>query len=298
MIAALLLTASFMVAELVGGYLANSLALMADAGHMASDAAALALALFAMWIATHPHTERRTFGFHRAEILAALANGAMLMTIATLICWHALQRLREPQDIETTPMIVIAVLGLLVNLVAMRILGKHRHGNLNVRGAFLHVMGDALGSAGVIVAAAVIRLTGWTPVDALVSLFITVLILVAGWRLVRETVSVLLESSPRHVDCDQLTRDLIDLPGVIDVHDLHVWTVTTGFVSLSCHAEVTSADLADDVLRRSTVMLRERYNIRHVTIQPETSQIHDELEHCCLDEHEEAPALMRFLRLG
>ena len=298
MVTVLLLTAGFMVAEFIGGYLANSLALMADAGHMASDVTALVLALLAMWMAAHPHTERRTFGFHRAEILAALANGAMLIIIATLISWHALQRLRESQTIETTPMVIIAVFGLLVNLVAIRILGKHRHGNLNVRGVFLHVLGDTFGSASVIFSAVVIRFTGWSTIDAVMSLFITVLIVIAGWRLVRETVSILLESSPRHVDCEKLRHELIELPGVLDVHDLHVWTVTTGFVALSCHTEITSSELADDVLRRATVLLRERYNIRHVTIQPETSQIHDELEHCCLDEHDVAPPLMHFLRLG
>jgi cobalt-zinc-cadmium efflux system protein len=286
MVAAFLLTAGFMVAELVGGLLANSLSLVADAGHMASDAAALGLGLIAMWMASHPHTERRTFGFHRAEILAALANGSVLMALSFLVMWQAFARLLKPQQIESGLMLAVAVVGLLVNLVAMNVLGGHRHDNLNVKSAFLHVFGDAVGSAGVIAAGLVIRFTGWTPIDSLVSVFIAILILWSGFGLVRETVSVLLESSPRHLDADALRRDLRALEGVRDVHDLHVWTVTSGFISLSCHCEVASSAVADDVLRRATALLRERYGIRHVTIQPETSRIHEELEHCCLDRHE------------
>lgn len=295
MVGAFFLTSGFMFAELVGGILANSLSLVADAGHMVSDAAALGLGLFAMWMASHPHTERRTFGFHRAEILAALANGSLLVGIALFVSWQAVHRLQSPQQVESGLMLVVAVVGLGVNLLGMQLLGAHRHANLNVRGAFLHVLGDALGSAGVIIAGLVIRFTGWTPVDSLVSLFIAVLIFVSGVRLVRETVSVLLESSPRHLDSDALRRDLVAIDGVRDVHDLHVWTVTSGFVSLSCHCEITSSDLADDVLRRATTLLRDRYDIRHVTIQPETSQIHEELEHCCRDQHDARPSWKGFL---
>ena len=295
MVLAFLLTSGFMVAELVGGVLANSLALIADAGHMVADAAALGLGLFAMWIANRPHTERRTFGFHRAEILAALVNGSLLVGIALLVSYHAVDRLRDAQEVASGPVLIIAALGLVVNGVALRLLGGHRHANLNVRGAFLHVLGDALGSIGVLISGLVIRFTGWTPVDAIVSLFIAALILVSGWRLVRETISVLLESSPRHLDTDALRQDLIAIEGVRDVHDLHVWTVTSGFVSLSAHAEVTSSDIADEVLRTATALLRERYGIRHVTIQPETSQIHDELEHCCLGDHEPSLSFRRFL---
>jgi cobalt-zinc-cadmium efflux system protein len=294
MVAAFFLTASFMVAELVGGILANSLALVADAGHMVSDAAALGLGLIAMWMASQPHTERRTFGFHRAEILAALANGALLISLSFLVTWQAFARLQKPQQIESGLMLVVAVLGLAVNVFALHILGGHRHDNLNVKGAFLHVFGDAVGSAGVIAAGLVIRFTGWTPIDSIVSVFIAILILWSGFGLVRETVSVRLESSPRHLDADALRRDLLALEGVRDVHDLHIWTVTSGFISLSCHCEVASSEVADDVLRRATALLRERYGIRHVTIQPETSRIHEELEHCCPDRHD-GPSWKRFL---
>jgi cobalt-zinc-cadmium efflux system protein len=248
-----------------------------------------------MWVASHPHTERRTFGFHRAEILAALVNGSMLVGIALFVGYHAIGRLREAQEVASGPVLVIAAVGLVVNLVAMHVLGGHSHDNLNVRGAFFHVLSDALGSIGVLVSGLVIRFTGWTPIDAIVGLLIGVLVLASGWRLVRETVSVLLESSPRNLDTDALRRDLTEIEGVRDVHDLHVWTVTSGFVSLSAHAEVTSSDIADDVLRRATVLLRERYGIRHVTIQPETSQIHDELEHCCLGDHAPSLSFRRFL---
>ncbi len=294
MVLAFLVTSTFMLAELVGGILANSLALVADAGHMVTDAAALGLGLVAMWMASHPHTERRTFGFHRAEILAALVNGSVLVAIALFVSWHAIGRLREAQHVESGLMLVIALIGLIVNLAVLRILGAHQHGNLNIRGAFLHVLGDTVGSVGVLVAGLVIRWTGWTPIDAIVSLLIAALILVSGFRLVRETVSVLLESSPRDVDSDALRRDIVDIPGVRDVHDLHVWTVTSGFISLSCHCEVDSSDVADDVLRAATTLLRDRYGIRHVTIQPETSQIHEELEHCCLNDHGPSPSLARF----
>ena len=298
MVVAFALTSGFMLAELIGGILANSLALIADAGHMVSDTAALGLGLFAMWMASHPHTERRTFGFHRAEILAALVNGALLLGIALVVSFRAVERLGEPQEVQSGLMFVIAVLGLVVNLVSMKFLHRHRHTSLNVRGAFLHVMGDALGSVGVIVAAVVIHLTGWTPIDALVSLLIAALILVSGWRLVRETISILLESTPRGLDSEALRRDLLAIPGVEDVHDLHIWTVTSGFVSLSCHAEVSSSELADDVLRAATALLRERYGIRHVTIQPETSRVHEELEHCCQSDHEPSPSLRHFLNHG
>lgn len=295
MVIAFALTSLFMLAELVGGIVANSLALVADAGHMVSDAAALALGLLAMWMASHPHMGRRTFGFHRAEILAALANGALLVGIASFVAWHAVERLSSTQQVASGPMMIIAALGLFVNLVALRVLGAHRHDSLNVRGAFLHVVSDALGSVGVLVAGAVIYWTGWTRIDAVVGLVIAVLIFASGARLLRETISVLLESSPRHLDLDALREDLVALPGVRDVHDLHVWTVTSGFVSLSCHAQVSSSDLADDVLRRATMLLKDRYGIRHVTIQPETSVVHDELEHCCSDNHDSTPSLRRFL---
>jgi cobalt-zinc-cadmium efflux system protein len=294
MVAAFFLTTGFMVAELVGGLLANSLALVADAGHMVSDAAALGLGLIAMWMASHPHTERRTFGFHRAEILAALANGALLMFLSFVVMWQAFARLSRPQEIESGLMLVVAVLGLAVTVVSLHILGGHRHDNLNVKSAFLHVFGDAVGSAGVIAAGLIIRFTGWTPIDSIVSVFIAILILWSGFGLVRETVSVLLESSPRHLDADALRRDLLALEGVRDVHDLHIWTVTSGFISLSCHCEVASSEVADGVLRQATALLRERYGIRHVTIQPETSRIHEELEHCCLDRHE-GPSWKAFL---
>ena len=290
MVIALILTSTFIVVEVIGGILANSLALLADAGHMVSDAAALALSVFAIWMASHPHTEQRTFGFHRAEILAALVNGSALLFIASFITWKAIERLREAPQIASTPMMVVAVSGLIINLTAAWVLGHRREQSLNVRGAFLHVLSDALGSVGVILAAGAIALTGWTAADAIVSILISMLILAAGWRLVRETVSVLLEITPRHVDAQQVRADLETVPGVEGVHDLHIWTVTSGFVSLSCHAQLASDSEADDVLRRATAMLRRRYEISHVTIQPETSVVHEDREHCCLDEHRPFPS--------
>jgi cobalt-zinc-cadmium efflux system protein len=295
MLVAFALSATFMFAELVGGLLANSLALIADAGHMVSDTAALGLGLFAMWMASHPHTDRRTFGFHRAEILAALANGALLIAIAFAVTWDAVARLRTPEPVQSTLMLVIAVLGLAANLVAMRVLGGHRHESLNVRAAFLHVVSDTLGSLGAIAAGVVIRLTGWTQADSIVSVLIAALILVSGWRLVWETVSVLLESSPAHIDLEALRGDLVAIPGVVDVHDLHVWTVTSGFVSLSSHCRVAPGEGVDEILRCAARLLRERYGIRHVTIQPETYSLHEEPEPCCPDPHDGPPTLRGFL---
>ena len=289
------LTSVFMLVELIGGLLSNSLALMADAGHMISDAAALGLGLFAMWVANRPHTQKLTFGFHRAEILAALANGMLLLGIALFVSFHALSRLRDAPDVAGGPVMAIASLGLIVNLVAMKILGSHNQGSLNIRAAFLHLLSDVLGSIGVIFSGVVIHFTGWTPIDGVISIFISVLILVSGGKLVRETVSVLLESSPYHLDTEAVKNDLKEIDGVSDIHDLHVWTVTSGFVSLSAHAEVVSSEITDEVLRKATVLLRERYGIRHITIQAETSQIHDELEHCCLGEHKASLSFRSFL---
>ncbi len=283
---ALALTVTFIAVEIVGGVLSNSLALLADAGHMISDAGAIALSLFAMWIANRRHTARRTFGLHRAEILAALANGATLWLIAGYVIFEAVRRAADPPEIASLPMLVVAILGLIVNLAAMWVLGHHRDSSLNVRGAYLHVAGDALGSVGVIAAAAIIWFTGWTMADAIVSLVISALIIFAGWRLIRETVSILLEISPGHVDVQQLGADIRAVPGVAGVHELHVWTVTSGFISLSAHAELSPGADADDVLRRATDMLHDDYGIHHVTIQPETPGLHDGQQTWCLEEHE------------
>ena len=237
------ITFAFMVAEIVGGLLTNSLALLADAGHMATDAAALALALGAVWLARRPPTPARSFGFYRAEVLAALVNAATLVAISVYIFWEAFQRLGNPPEVDSGPMLVVAVAGLLANAASAWVLmrgGGHEH-NLNTRGAFLHVIGDMLGSVGAIAAALIMMATGWYLADPILSAGIGGLILWSSWRLFRESVDVLLESAPKRVDVAAVCKAMKGVEGVAAVHDLHVWTVTSGLVALSAHVEVSPA---------------------------------------------------------
>ena len=231
----LVITAVFMLAEVVGGILANSLALLADAGHMFADVGALALSLVAMRLAQRPPSAERTFGYVRLEILAALINGATLLGISVWIAWEAWGRLQAPQEVDGPLMMGVAGVGLVVNLIGAGLLHSHAGGNLNIRGAYLHVLGDLLGSIGAIGAGAIILLTGWNAVDPLVSVLIAGLILLGAWRLVREATEVLLEMVPRHVDMTAVLDDLRSIPDLDDVHDLHVWTLTSGLVALSGH---------------------------------------------------------------
>ncbi|MXX86273.1 MAG: cation transporter [Acidobacteria bacterium] len=278
--AALLCTLTIAVAEFVGGIIANSLALQGDAGHMLSDAGALGVSFFAAWLATRPMTARRTFGFHRAEVLAALANSVFLLGIAGWVGVRAVSRLGHPVEVAAVPVLIIATIGLVVNLIALKILGHHRQGNLNIRGAFLHVLGDTLGSVGVIVSAIVIQFTGWTTVDSLASLGIAGLLAVSGGRLLRDSVSVLMLATPANVDSEAVRSGLLSLPGVIGIHDLHIWTVNSGFVSLTCHADIEADTSTDALLRSATQLLRERFGIRHVTIQPEVTRVHGDGDSC------------------
>ena len=272
----LAITLSFLIAEVVGGILTNSLALLADAGHMLSDVAALGMSMFAIWMAMRPATATRTYGFHRVEILAALANGVALVVIALVIFWQAAQRVQEPPDVRSLPMLAVATAGLGANLASGSILFRHRRRNLNVRGAFLHVAGDALGSVGAISAGIIMLTTGWYLADPVISVFIGGLILVSSWRLLRDSVGILLEAVPKHVDVKQLEGALKAVPGVEEVHDLHVWTVTSGFVALSCHCEVDGRRDTHQVLADLFRLIHERYGIRHVTIQPELRTLHSE----------------------
>ena len=269
----LLITAAFMVVELVGGVLANSLALLADAGHMLTDVLALALSLIAMRLAMRPASQERTFGYVRLEILAALVNGAVLLGISVWIAWEAWVRMSAPEEVDAPLMMGVAVVGLIVNLVGAALLKEHAGENLNVRGAYLHVLGDLLGSVGAIGAGAIILLTGWTLADPLASVIIAGLILLGAWRLVREAAEVLLEMVPRHLDMSEVLKDLRDVPHLEDVHDLHVWTLTSGFVALSGHG------VLDDPVRHQEVLdeIRDRMSergIEHVTFQLEPVRLH------------------------
>jgi cobalt-zinc-cadmium efflux system protein len=267
----LLLTVAIMAAEVVGGWLSNSLALLADAGHMLTDSAAVALALFASWIAARPATEDKTFGYMRLEILAALVNGTVLIAVAGLIVWQAIVRFAVPPDVEPRILFGVATLGLVGNAVALRILhGGHAH-SLNVRGAYLHVLGDLLGSIGALAAGVVILTTEWTLVDPLISLFIALLILVGSWRLVKESVEVLLEATPPHIDLKEVAAAITGIPGVTGVHDLHVWTVTSGVVAMSGHAVVYRPEQNQGVLEAVQQRMA-RLGIHHVTVQIETAE--------------------------
>jgi len=274
---ALALTATYMVAEIVGGLAANSLALLADAGHMFSDAAALALSLVAVMLAQRPATAHRTYGFHRAEILAALTNGAALLALSVLIAREAWERLSEPPDVHGGLMLAVACGGLTINLINLMILSGGRHQNLNVRGAWLHVMADTLGSVGAISAGAAIYLFGWRWADPVASFVIAALVLYSAWGLVRETLDVLMEGVPKGISIDEVTAALKALPGVLDAHDLHVWSLTSGRNIATTHLVIAEDADHQRIIDAANRALAEGFAISHATIQVE----HDELANKC-----------------
>jgi cobalt-zinc-cadmium efflux system protein len=270
-----------MLVEAVGGWLSGSLALLADAGHMLTDAGALGLSLLSAWIALRPANETKTYGYHRWEILAALINGAALFAIAAWVMVEAVQRIRSPHPIEAQLFLIIAAAGLVVNLVSLWLLHGMRHGSLNARGAYLHVLGDALGSAGALAAAAIIWLTGWTLADPIISIALALLILIGAWRLLRESTDILLEAVPGHVSMPEVQRRMLAVPGVTAIHDLHVWTVSNGMVAMSGHAIVPDLPSHPQVLEGIRVEMG-RLGIGHVTIQLE-------VQHECEEVREVAP---------
>jgi cobalt-zinc-cadmium efflux system protein len=271
---ALGLTLALMIAEVIGGMLSNSLALLADAGHMLTDAGALALSLFVAWMCRQPSRPEKTYGYLRWEILAALLNGATLLLISFWIVWEAVSRFRSPEPIAGGLMLGFAVAGLVVNAIAVWILHGVNTDSLNVRGAYLHVLGDMLASAGTVVAALLVRLTGWVAADPIASLVSTVLIIGSAWRLVREAVDVLLEAAPPHIALEAVRSRLESIPGVESVHDLHVWTVTSGVVAMSVHAIVRQPEHHQGVLERAHDLLQEM-GIQHVTVQLERHEMYE-----------------------
>lgn len=268
LVVVLVLTAIFTVAEVVGGVLSNSLALLADAGHMFTDVAALGLSVFAMHLARRPPTRRRTYGYARFEILAALLNGATLLLIAGLIVVEAWDRMRAPVEIDAPVMLGVAVVGLAVNVIGAVLLHSHAHHNLNVRGAYLHVLGDLLGSVGTITAGLLVLTLDWTLADPIISVVIALLILYSAWNLVREATDVLLESAPAHLDMASLIEDLTSIDGLDDVHDLHVWTLTSGFIALSGHGVIDDPGDHMRILDEVRTRMASR-GIEHVTFQLE-----------------------------
>jgi len=262
------LAAGTMIGEFVGGLLTNSLALLADAGHMLTDVVALGLSLFAIRAAQRPATPQRTYGFYRIEILAALVNGAALIALSAWIFVAAWQRWWHPAAVKGPAMLAIAAAGLAINLAALWILRDARRNTLNERGAWLHVLSDALGSAQAVAAGGLITAFGWGWADPIASVLIGGLVLRSSWRLVAEATGVLMEGVPGDIDVDAVRDAIAAVPGVISVHDLHVWTITSGFVALSAHATVTSSS-GDDVLWRIRELLGDRFGIGHSTIQIE-----------------------------
>lgn len=273
---ALLLVSGFMLVEVIGGLLSGSLALLADAGHMLTDAAALALAWGASRAARRPADELRTYGYHRVQILAALINGLAFIALVTWIVYEAVQRLLTPVEVLGGAMLVIAVIGLLVNVASFLILHGGSHADLNLRGALIHVLGDLLGSAAAIIAAVVIVLTGWMAIDPLLSVLVALLILRSAWFVVKQSVHILLEGTPEDVDVALLRRTIREqIPQVEDVHHVHVWSLTPERPLLTMHVSVDSAECCAEVLRQVKRILEERFGIRHSTVQVETGECAD-----------------------
>ncbi len=265
---ALVITALFLVAEVVGGWLSNSLALLADAGHMLTDVGALALSLFVAWFSRQPATPRKTYGYLRWEILAALINGAVLLMASAWILWESWQRLSAPEPIRGGLMLSIAVAGLVVNAVSAWLLHGSQHESLNLRGAYLHVLSDLLGSVAAITAALLVRQFGWLIADPIASLLMTALIVRGAWVLVSEAVDVLLEATPKHIELDRLRGAMAGVRGVAEVHDLHVWTLTSGVVAMSAHAVAPDPTMHQRVLEDLHGAVA-GFGIHHATIQLE-----------------------------
>jgi cobalt-zinc-cadmium efflux system protein len=263
----LLINVVMLAAGIVGGIVFDSLALLADAGHVLTDVGAIALALFAAWVATRPSGPQRTFGFRRTEIFAALANGMMLVAVSVFVFIEAISRLSDPPDVAGGGVLIIGAFGLAGNALATWILMRGDRTNLNLEGVLRHSAADALGSLGVIVAGAIVLATGWNQADALVSIAIGVLILFGSWRLLREPFNVLMESAPEGIDVQEVGSAMCGVPGVREVHDLHVWTVTSGFPALSAHIRSDPSESADEVRERIEVVLHERFGLTHTTLQ-------------------------------
>ena len=266
----LALTFSYMLAEAIGGFLTNSLALLSDAGHMLADVAALVLALLALWFAARPATTRKTYGYYRMEILAALLNGAALLVISLLISYEAFQRIKSPQEVKGFEVTLIAIGGLAINVASALVLHRASHENLNMRGAFLHVLGDALGSVGAIVAGVLIWQWGWVLADPLISIAMCLLIIYSSFQLIRESVNILLEGTPSHINIRAVVDSMHEVVGVADVHDLHIWTISSGKDALSAHVTIEPGVAHRSVLEGLQARLRSGFNIGHLTIQIES----------------------------
>ncbi|RZI50636.1 cation transporter [Aeribacillus pallidus] len=276
LIIALLITVGILLLEFFGGLITNSLALLSDSGHMLSDASSLALSLIAIWFAAKPASPNKTYGFYRFEILAALFNGVTLFVIAGFIIWEAVQRFFNPPTVARGSMMLIASIGLIANLLSAWVLmrkGDVKH-NVNVRSAYLHVIGDALGSVGAIAAGFIMWLFGWYIADPIISILVALLILKGAWGVLKHSIHILMEGTPVTIDQNEVKKALKSIEGVKDVHDLHIWTITSGLDSLSCHILIEDHHDSQKVLQAAIHMIEEKFKILHTTIQIETSQIH------------------------
>ncbi len=271
---ALAITGLMTVVELVGGLLSNSLALLGDAGHMFTDTLALGLSVVALSLARRPASQTRTYGFHRAEVLAALANGTILVLICGYLFYEAYQRFVEPPEVRGSLMLAIAAIGLLANLFGILILRSASRDNLNVRGAFLHMWGDTISSLGVIVGGVIILVTDWTVVDPIISIFIGLLILRGAVKLVLESSDILLEAVPKHLDVMQISNALKEIEGVRDVHDVHLWTITSGIYALSCHLLIEDRMVSSSsrIVEEVNEVLSQKFGIGHSTLQLECEE--------------------------
>ncbi|MFC1543137.1 cation diffusion facilitator family transporter [Candidatus Neomarinimicrobiota bacterium] len=270
---ALGLNFAFMLVELIGGLITGSMALLSDAGHMLTDVAAISLALFASWLALRPKDHRRTFGYFRAEILGSLANGTALILLCGYIFIESFNRVGNPHQIPGGPVLAIATAGLAVNLGSALIIRRGHHANLNLEGAYLHMLSDALGSIGAMAAGGVILLTGWTPVDTIVSILIALLILRGGWSLLMKAINILMESTPPEIDYHQVLETLKSREHIVDLHDLHIWSISSGVLALSAHIELSDECIKSGhwprCLRETQDFLKEEWGIQHTTIQTE-----------------------------
>ncbi len=268
---ALSITVIMMVVEVIGGILSNSLALLSDAGHMLTDNLALLLSFFAMTFASMPATDRRTFGFYRLEILAALINGIVLVLVSLYIMYEAYLRIIHPQPVAGTLMLIVAMIGLVANVIGALVLMKHSHASLNIRGAYLHILGDALSSVGVVIGGGIILYTGWYLIDPLLSLLISLVIVYGAWALVKESVSILLESVPAHINIETLSAEIQKIRGVREAYHIHVWTITSGVYAMSGHVLIEDQLVSGskDVLDRIRALLADKFKIEHSTIQLE-----------------------------
>jgi cobalt-zinc-cadmium efflux system protein len=273
LLSSFILIAAFMVVEVIGGILTNSLALLSDAGHMLSDAAALGLSFFAIKLGEKQVSQEKTYGYKRFEIIAAALNGLTLIIISLYIFYEAFQRFFAPPEVQSTGMLMISVTGLVVNIIAAWILmSGDKDDNLNVRSAFLHVLGDMLGSVGAIIAALLIMFFGWTIADPIASVIVAMLIIISGFRVTRDSFHILMEGAPTQIDIQQVKVALSKIPLVKEVHDLHIWTITSGYPVLSCHITIVDEAIHDEVLAHSQKILHDEFHIEHSTIQVEKAE--------------------------